>query len=224
MKNRSYVLVGTLSVLLSALAVPAAQSGNDNQLFLLQESPSGALTGNTLTVDQSAATGSLISGPLGAGDPAIQRGSGNELEIEITGEGGYVEFIQDNSGASAGNNGIINVGPGSTATLSQNGDGNTASLTVNGLAAQGAIVQEGLSNQADLNVVGNGASGEITQVGNGNVSGLTVTGAGTTVSFEQTGDGLSYATSYDGVTVPGTAPGVQVISNGASVTITQSTF
>ena len=214
------MLVGASSLMFYAAAITMAQSGDNNQLFLLQESPSGSLTGNTLTVDQSEATGSLVSGLLDSGHPAIQRGSGNELEIEISGAGGSVRLLQDNSGSAGGNSADIFVQQSAAASLSQIGDGNSASLNVNGLLAEGAVVQDGLNNDANLTVVGNGASGEITQDGDENNAGLSVTGAGTSVSFTQAGNSMSYTSSYD----VNSSPGVQVISNGATVTITQTTF
>ncbi|WP_417423689.1 hypothetical protein [Hoeflea sp.] len=219
MKIRTSVLVGTFSLLLYTTAIPVAQSGSNNQLFLLQESTSGALTGNTLTVDQSGATGSLVSGPTGARHPAIQSGSGNDLEIELTGTGGHVQFIQKNVGNAAGNSAKITAEENAVASLWQLGNGNSASLNVtgplasgSGLLASGSIDQVGLDNVAELTVDGDGASGRIRQIGKRNDADLTVTGAGTTATFTQIGNSL---------TTPG---GVQVISNGATVTITQTAF
>jgi hypothetical protein len=190
-----------------------ASAGNGNELYLLQEKTFGT-EGNTLSVDQSRANDSIIRG-LGSDTPAVQKGDGNIAKITIKGDGGRVQLLQNNSASrGAGNSAVVDLSGNALATLGQVGAGNTATLSVAGKLAQGSIFQTGDSNEAKLQVSGSGAKGQLIQNGNNNVTGLSVLGAGTTVSYTLNGSNVT--------NVP--AGGVQVYTNGAAVSITQTTL
>lgn len=190
-----------------------ASAGNGNELYLIQERTFGA-QGNTLSVDQSLANNSIIRG-LNSGQPATQKGDGNRAVLTIKGDGGKAGLLQDNSASGgAGNSAKINLSGNAFAAVSQIGPGNVAILSVAGAFAQGGILQTGKFNKANLNVSGEGAKGLVTQVGNNNNTALSVTGTGTTVSYTLVGSNVT--------NVP--AGGVQVYTNGAAVSITQTTF
>lgn len=209
---------------------------DDNVLKIIQTSPSSALEGNVLSLDQSLATGSLVAGPtqqmiegalagaLNVGDlyrldpatapSALQTGQGNTATLTIEGDGGQLLLLQDNSaGGTLGNSAQLSAfGADSLGAVLQIGDGNDASLTV-GSAATGLIVQNGSHNANSLTVA-SGGSGEIIQNGNGNTFSTSVA-ANTTVTITQNGNNLSPA-GMAGMEVFSTSPG--------SVAITQTSF
>ena len=200
----------------------AAFGGDGNQIYILQQNTSGLAFGNTLAVDQSGATNSLIAGTFttdagmpganlnSALSPAIQDGVNNIGQITITDTGGQVVFLQ----SGTDNNATVTLSSAlGMAMLEQNGMNNTASLTVDPQALRGDIQQIGNNNLADLTVSGKGASGELVQRGDNNQFGFTVTGTNATASYTAIGNNMTPA---------GTGP--MVISNGGSVTITQTQF
>jgi hypothetical protein len=213
------------AVLLTALC-SAAYAGSNNQITIEQTG-----FGNNLTVDQSKASRSVVGGVLvGSGntlsltDTARQIGGGNTADLTIEDldgvSGGKIGLLQNNvskTAAGAGaNNAAISVLGGGQALVSQIGGANAASLSVRGLGATGAITQNGNRNDADLTVSGTGAQGAIEQIGNNNDLSLLVSGQGTNASYTLIGNNISNSTAGGG--------GVQVISNGATVTITQTPF
>ncbi|MEP9374472.1 hypothetical protein [Mesorhizobium sp. KR1-2] len=212
MMKAGFPIAATAGGLFLAMAGTAG-AGNGNKLYLLQEKTFGT-EGNTLSVDQSQANDSIIRG-LVSGQPATQKGSGNRAELTIDGNGGRVQLLQNNSiSGGAGNSAVVNLSGNALAILGQVGAGNTANLSVAGELAQGSIFQTGKFNNADLSVSGNRAKGLVTQIGNNITTGLSVTGTGTTVSYTVNGNNVTNA--------PG--GGVQVYTNGAAVSITQTTF
>src|SRR5690606_22320114 len=130
--------------------------------------------GNTLFVDQSDASNSLVVGLEGEGSPALQAGGDNSAMLTILGDGGTVRFLQRNSaaGLGTGNRATVNLTDSATALLSQVGSMNKATLNVSGIGAKGSIVQKGLRNDARLDVVGAGAENSITQNGDDNSTAL----------------------------------------------------
>lgn len=209
LKARPFLKAG-LGAYLLCLAGVAAQAGDGNQIYILQQSSLGHDAGNSLNVDQSAATGSTVAGAFGAEaatKPALQIGVGNTGTIDISGANGQVVFLQEGVSNAATVNLSSALG---MAYLQQDGTANTASLTVDPLGLNGAIQQIGSGNQADL-TVGTGASGSLVQKGDNNQFGFAVSGAGTTASYTAIGNNMAPA---------GTGP--IVISNGGSVTITQT--
>ena len=162
MINFKSAVVGTGCCLLLALA-GTASAGNGNKLFLLQEKT--GIKGNTLSADQSGADNSLVGG-FASSEPAVQKGSGNIADLRITGTGGVIQLLQNNSASNgAGNNAKVNVSGSALATVGQIGSGNAATLSVLGDGAKGAILQNGVSNKATLKVSGTDAKGAITQNG-----------------------------------------------------------
>lgn len=193
------------------LGASMAMAADGNQIYILQQSPLGIDSNNTLNVDQSAASGSTVAGAFGAAartTPALQDGIDNSGNIEISGAGGQVAFLQE----GIGNDATVSLSSAlGMAFLQQDGNANSASLTVDPLGYSGAIQQIGSGNRGGLIVSGKGASGTLVQNGNNNAMDMTVSGIGATVSYTFNGNNMAPA---------GTGP--VVISNGGSVTITQT--
>lgn len=204
---------GVLVFAAAAFTLPgAAIAGSDNEIYVLQQSSTGL--GNTLVIDQSNANESLVRG-LGESEfaPATQKGDGNSADLTITGNGGEIRLLQDNfATGQPGNAAKVTVGGDNLATVQQVGSGNLAELEVTGSLSEGSILQNGSQNDALLSVSGNNANGSITQNGDGNNTVLAVTGSGTSVDYTLVGDNVTNVQNG----------GVQVFTNGASVTITQT--
>lgn len=229
-----------LFVTAAALAAPQARAGDNNVLRVIQESPSGSITGNTLFADQSNASNSLVIGPSAgleaaargltgssnllsvdaltsqAGDPdseATQRGSGNTASIVMSGDGGEVQLLQDNSlSGFAGNSANVTTAGNALGAVLQTGDSNKATLDIDA-GGKGLIAQNGNSNEGSLSVDA-GGTGKLVQNGNGNFYPVTVN-AGTNVTVTQNGSGLQ----------PVGIAGMQVYStNPGAISITQTGF
>lgn len=214
MRNLKVSLAGASALF---LACGFAYAGDGNVLRLIQTSPSGAVEGNSIRVDQTDANRSLVSGPsddmlsLGSsltldgitsarGDSlraAVQNGDGNDAKIRMTGEGGEIQILQDNSSAGAG------------------AAGNTAIVNALGAATLGVVLQTGTENLATLNLADQG-SGLIVQNGSGNVGGLTVEDGGTG-RLTQEGSLNNYVATVQ----PGTNTDITQIGNNQSVAGTQ---
>lgn len=241
LSRRSCILAGALAA--TTLTAGTVMAGSNNIVDVRQESPGGAATGNSLTIDQSLANDSRVRGfadnrlrvsdnPLvniiGSGflllentnllrtdGPALQSGSGNVASIDMTGDGGEVRLLQDNSQAA-------------------NPDGNAATITTNGQAL-GALVQVGSLNDATLSVadggvgrisqfgtgltadlgVGTDAQGQIVQIGRGSTAELQVMDRGS-ATYVQIGNNLQSIGQTDAVQVFTTNPG--------NITITQTRY
>jgi hypothetical protein len=224
--HNALVRNATISAVLLTALCSAAYAGSNNQITIEQTG-----FGNNLTVDQSKATGRVVGGAsLGSGNTlsltptARQTGSGNTANLTIEDadgvSGGRIGLLQNNvSQTTAGvgaNNAAVSVLGGGLGLVSQIGGANVANLSVRGLDATGTVNQRGHRNNAGLTVSGAGANGVIEQIGNDNALDLQVSGAGTSASYTLIGNNISNTTAGGG--------GVQVISNGATVTITQTPF
>jgi hypothetical protein len=217
----------TMSAILLVALCGTAYAGNNNQITIKQDG-----FANSLTVDQSEASNSIVGGTelngdnrLSLGSSAKQLGNGNTADLTIKKDGGLdggqIGLFQSNSSQSGSpNDAIVSVLGNGLGLVSQDGEGNIANIHVGGENTTGNVSQTGNFNrvgtltQPGLSVKGKNASGSIIQNGNGNDTALTVFGDGTSVTYTAAGDGLA-------TTIPG---GVQVISNGATVTITQTRF
>lgn len=237
----------TLAIASLVAILPAAQAMADsNTLSILQEGG-----GNTLTVDQSQASGSKVGG-LSIGE-AIERQS-------LTGQ-------LDAGALGTSNNTLITSGSQKIDALRahtqpdlpavQNGSDNSAIVTLSGSKGFVGLLQKsplnGTGNRATVNVSGNGQAligqlGEnneakailgagasqaaILQKGDGNLADLSVTGSNARGQINQIGNGLNNSLSVTGANTSAaliangvsnsTPTPVTVQSNGASVTITQS--
>lgn len=220
------------SAFLFLLAAPAV-AGNDNQLYVMQQSPEGTQHGNTLMADQSEATGSLIRGLnpnligglaslvlQGAGvnpEFALQRGEGNEAKLKLHGYGGELQLLQSNNplsfSAAAYNTANVVAAANAVGGVGQVGTGNTANMEL-GEDARGLITQLGSNLTADLEV-GKGGRGRIFQQGTGSSTGLVSVEPGATVTFTQIGDNVAPINS-----------GLQVLiaTNPGNITITQKAW
>lgn len=217
----------TLALLMTVGASHAQQS--NNSLFVTQTGD-----GNVLSVDQSTAVQSTIGSPS---SPITQAGALNQLSIADAGTGNSLSTIsQDNSDAIlAGNLASITLGQGAVGTevsLTQGALANPGSATLSGdniaainvtLGASAAIAQRGQGNRAALTLAGDGASGAVVQQGSNNSGALTVAGVGANATLTQTGVGLNSA-GVDASTdfTSGAPVGIQVLTNGATVQISQS--
>jgi hypothetical protein len=202
------------ATMFTLLASGAAMAGGGNTLYVLQDASARPDIGNRLVIDQSAASNALVGTAL---VPATQRGANNNADLTMSGFGGTIQLLQDNSDASAnpiGNSLSISTAGASVAVAVQTGDGNLASLVLAPLSA-GTIVQNGDLNAASVIVSGSLAAGTIIQNGDQNTANLAV-GGFSAVTYVQNGDGLS----TDGLSYSGQP--VTVWSNAGAVLITQS--
>lgn len=209
--NIRFLVAFSVATLLGGTA--SAQEYN-NELFIIQNSGSASAgQGNTLFVDQSAATGSWVGGSLSDDSTrARQIGQGNEADIQIVGSGGQVALnqISADTGGIAGNSGDIDLaGSNARASLFQDGSDNSGTLFVNGENAFGSLKQVGDSNIGEMRVIGDSARGTLKQSGNNITGRFKVTGTtGTDVTVIQRGDNLQNPP--------------EVTSNGGTVIITQT--
>lgn len=148
------------------------------------------------------------------GSQALQRGFGNSADITLTGDSGFVGLLQNNSSGGLSNNAVVTLDGNGTALVSQQGSGNGANLSVSGPRAVGAILQQGSGNDVDLTVAGADARGTISQLGSNNTSSLAVVSAN--------GASVSYTLQGSGITNFNPLQGVDVTTNAASVSITQT--
>ena len=224
-----YSSVLVAAVVATAAMAPLSASADFNTLVIEQTNEPGDL-GNTLFVDQSAATSSTVGGlvienvlidgmegltatPQSA---AVQAGSGNTADITITGSGGTARLSQvgDGNDAALVLGTSLTPATGSLAIIGQEGLNNQASLTVLGTGSVGTILQTGNGNEAGLTVNGNNINAGVAQIGNGNkATDLIATGTAN-VQYIQIGDGLTASTAAQ---VTSNA----VTSNGAAITIIQ---
>jgi hypothetical protein len=203
----------------------AALAGDNNRADLLQLATGS--TGNTLTIDQSQASNSLVAGdPLGQLSspglvPAQQVGDGNSATLTLSGDGSRAALEQGLVTAPAFDNQAVAViaGLAGFGAIQQLGSGNSASLSVTSQdgqsPAQGLIVQEGDRNTALLTVEGVNINGTLRQTGSDNANTLNVSGQDSSVTFIQNGSNLVN---------PANVPGVSVFTNAGNITITQTTF
>jgi hypothetical protein len=213
----------------------AAEAGDNNTILLIQQSPMGSTSGNTLSIDQSGANGSTVAG-VGRGNPllrgalaaigidaeyAVQQGEDNVAKLTLTGTGGDLRLLQSS-------NPILPVGAGvtdptNTATVvardfangavAQIGLGNTATMTLDE-NANGLVTQLGSRLTATL-TVGERGNAVITQIGNNSRTPSLEVLAGATLAYTQIGDNIA----------PPTATPVQVISaSPGPVSITQTAW
>lgn len=236
----SLVGIAGAAVLGTTLLAGSSFAGDNNTIYIKQESPAGSLAGNTLSVDQSQANGSLVIGPSpkalssvfglsldtvleGQTQPALQRGDSNFADVKISGtaqgDGGVLVLLQDSS-------------PGATVGfLSPGADGNTAKATIAGNSL-GAVIQVGTDNEAQLElnnargligqfgtdlkatlVVSPASNGRILQTGSDNEAKMNVAASGVDATYTQIGRGLTPVNGGEGVVISTTNPG--------NVTITQ---
>lgn len=220
----------------AGIAMPAL--AQQNEVYIEQRG-----TGNQLTIDQSEAENSRVGGltigrVLGATPSSSRRGPilTNILNIEVPTSqtalqsGGNNEATVTIQGGGAASSQINDVG------LVQTGLGNSASVNANGSGLLGSVAQAGLNNVATLDLLGEGSTGSVLQVGIGNNANLSVSGGneGLIGQFGRNNDSGTVVVDGVGTSVtviqagnnlaPVNGQGVSVISNAASVTITQTGF
>lgn len=205
MKRRKLKQASLALLLVNAASAVAAQ---ENSLFILQDSTATGAP-NAIFVDQSRARLSQVGS---ADDPVEQIGGGNEAQIMISGLGSQVALSQEAIAPfTQGNSVSLTVmGSANVSEISQLGAGNRGSLLVDGTEAEASLLQTGNFNDGNVAVLGENASGNLRQVGDGNETDLRVEGPGTDVTYSVIGNNLA------GLVPP------SVISNGATVTITQT--
>lgn len=200
------------AIVAAMLPVSVAFAGDGNTVFLLQDSSSGP--GNNLVIDQSAASGSRVTGDSLDLQPARQIGGGNSGEITLEDEGATVFFSQNSIGSAGalGNSATITGGAFATIILDQNGVGNIGDISVTGANSTAALRQTGDRNEGNVFVSGNQSIGDLTQTGDDNSFTVRVEGNNTTAIYTQVGNNL---TAANGV-------GASVFSNGGTVIINQT--
>jgi hypothetical protein len=232
----SSLAVSVAATILTLLPASLSQAGDNNTVYIKQESPAGSLNGNSLTIDQSDATNSLLVGPSvsslagllnvslpsslqGGQNPASQRGEGNEAKITMTGDGGALMLVQDTSpfqamqpaGSGTGNTATAVLNGASLGAVIQLGTANTANLQLE--QANGLITQLGSNLRADLAVTGPDSRGQIVQIGSRNTADVEVQGSGTNVTYTQIGNDLTSSQT------------MEVFStNSGNISITQTGF
>lgn len=229
----------------AGIAMPAL--AQQNEVYIEQRG-----VGNQLTIDQSEAENSRVGGltigrVLGVPADALQRrpllrnvlnisvpesqaalqdGRGNSAtvnlpQIPVT-TGGQTTFssptsvdiglVQDGSNNTTA---ITASGIDLLGSVAQIGSLNRSTLELSGSNTSGSILQSGIGNRANLSVSGSNAEGYVGQIGRNNDSGTVVVGGvDTSVTVLQIGSNLA----------PVNGQGVSVISNAASVSITQIGF
>lgn len=229
-----------LRLIFSCVFVASAVSAfaGDNTLILEQRG-----IGNSLTSDQSKAQSSTVGGLKlsGAGnlltlttdETALQQTQGpqgsNSASLEFgSGSESAIYLLQQNTGTAV-NDANVSVEGGGRAALAQVGTGNTATLSVEGLAANGllgdqlsgnfdgAIIQIGDRNRAALTTTVT-TQGAVIQEGDNNSAAVDLANAtaGTALLYRQVGDGLSASTPVQVLTNT-TQGGVIVITQQAGV-------
>ncbi|APE44460.1 hypothetical protein BOO69_14345 [Sulfitobacter alexandrii] len=191
--------------LIVGVASPVISHADENVLYLLQSNPLNGPTGNTISVDQTAGTNTLVAGDAAGSAPARQVGDGNSGTVVIDGDNIAVLFSQTGAGGvnspGSNNTGTVNAtGNDLTGALSQAGIGNSATLSVLGTRALGSVSQIGNGNQADVSVEGTDIQGELIQNGNNNIADLTIDGSSSNVSYEIIGNNLTTVDAGPSVT------------------------
>lgn len=191
---------------------PVAALADNNQIFLRQQNVTGSSSGNTISIDQSKALGSLIAGNELGTLPAQQVGSSNQGTVVDQSQASTVLFSQGNaSDPATGNIGTINLGlngSGLFASLSQLGSLNEATINLSGSDNSASINQIGNDLVGAVSVSGSDTSGTLNQTGNGQEFELTVSGDGTNVTYNLLGNNI------------GAVTGPTVFSNAGTVTVT----
>lgn len=236
------VTMATAVLFASGCFVQAGFAGQGNVLYLVQDTTSGSGNGQSFQSDQHLSINSSIGTPL---RPATQSGGDNSASITIDSSCGlvstscgYAALTQSNdyqraltasgntgigrllnglSSTFGGNSATVSVTGQGTASASQYGFGNDASISATDASA--SISQIGLGNSARLTVTPLGAgappSYALNQIGLNNSANLVVIAtAGTSSSYTQIGAGLNNGT-----------PAVPVqVQTTRSVDITQTNF
>lgn len=230
----------SLAVAAAALGVFAAatdsQAGDGNVIHIKQESPAGSQVGNSLSINQFEANGSLVAGPSvpsllpylgltldtaasGSLRPALQRGEGNEATVTMKGDGGTLLLLQDTSPgmrlqtATGGTSNVatVNTAGAALGAVIQMGTGNDATLDLDN--SRGLIGQFGTNLTANLSV-GERGNGQIVQVGNGSTAALTVP-EGASATYVQIGNGLESVGQTGVQIITATNPGMITINQTA---------
>ena len=103
--------------------------------------------------------------------------------------------------------------PGGVAGVTQNGDGNNASIGQRAVASgflegqnQALITQNGNDNMAEITQEGSSNAASITQQGDGNEGSIKQMNSGNDFHLQQSGNGLSVKIEQFGAPAPGSAP------------------
>lgn len=205
---------------LTCLAVAVFSGGaalaQNNQILIEQIAPVGASVGNTLIVDQSAASNSLVAGAPNGQNFELLVDQGTTTTGTIDGNTINVFSAEETATQfGSGNRASIALRDnGTVAGLEQIGNGNFATIDVSGDNAFGSIIQQGDRNRGTLTVAEAGGLGELIQIGNDNDTVLSVAGnPNSAVSFTVQGNGVTT-----------NVPASVVTSSGGQVTIIQRQF
>ncbi len=199
MKLRAKTIL-TLTTAACVAAGGMAVAGSGNNATVLQKTPVTANTGNSLSIDQTAADGSIVAGvkrtetnPDDAVSIDVKQGAnGNEIEFLTP---GTPLITADTAGAATqdgiGNEAAITVtGSDTFVGLRQIGDNN--STGIEGITAKSGEVllfQNGNGNTGTLSTSDSAALASLLQEGNGNTATVIVSGTDSQGTLAQIGDG-----------------------------------
>lgn len=179
------------------LVAPTASVAGGNRAFVEQEG-----SGNNLTIDQSAASASLVRG-LGSWSsqnllPALSS-TADDQQVEFD---GFFPSSAPSGDAlrQFGNNNTAHVtisDEGGIAVLMQLGSGNEGVIDLLANNTRGLLLQDGRNNRGGVEVTAAGASGILEQSGNDNSMDLQVTSPGTRAIVRVHGNGLSGNSPYN---------------------------
>jgi len=175
-----------------------AQGGTFSNEIYIEQSGSA----NELTVNQSQARFATVRGFSGTNSlsvqntaplaPALQDGTGNIADIQMTGGAAGAPLL---------------------AELSQQGNLNSGSIEITGFNSRAGLLQIGNNNNGTVSVDGNNMSGTLIQRGDDNDIGLSVDGTtASNVTYEVIGSGIT--TVNGGASI--------VTNTGGSITIRQT--
>ena len=210
-----------LSAAALACALTGAAFAQDGNVIIIEQISDGG-GGNTLIVDQSKASNSLVAGvpsdnPFGlSNDPITDTGNFIVFGATAGGQNAVTTVSGDSRATQDGslNSAVITLaGNGSFAGLEQFGVDNKATINVTGDFAGGIIVQDGDDNIGSVSVQENGGFGELIQLGDGNETSFAVSGS-PDASVSWTIEGNNVSTSAN-------IPASIVTNSGGQVTIVQ---
>lgn len=207
-----------LAVSSAALVVIAesAVAGSGNNAFVIQETPLGAAEGNSLRIDQSAASASTVAGVARTSidpdeamntitlsptpeDTEFLDQTGTLISFDAakaatqSGVGNSASIVTGNDTSvglfqsGSDNSGAINAGSGQV-LLYQEGTGNDGTLSTQNGAALASLFQEGDGNTGAVTVSGAATEGLLAQIGNNNSTSLEVDTSGASVSYTVNGN------------------------------------
>ena len=201
------------------LASAGMASADGNSAYILQDSADPA-DGNSLTIDQTEATNSIVAGVRapsdqndenvinldGIQDDDFLEGAPTSFNV-FTLDEPFSPFNADLPAAQFGSGNTASLtaeGDGAYIGLYQDGNGNEGTILADGDRALASLYQLGNDNRGALTVSGNDAEGFLGQIGNNNDTSVSVDTNGASVSYRVEGNGTTFALPASVVSTSGT--------------------